>query len=89
MLISDTKNMLILNSTVTFKYEYYLFLQQTARHTTPKKYFRILKKVFEKLNLIHALRKLPGKKCPKIKLQRLPKIRIWTFVSLVHQINSI
>ena len=58
--------MLILNTTVTFKYEYYLFLQQTARHTTPKKYFRILKKVFEKLNLIHALRKLPGKSVLKL-----------------------
>ena len=31
---------------------------------------------------------LIGKKHPKIKLQRLPKIRIWTFGSLVHQINS-
>ena len=29
-----------------------------------------------------------GKKHPKIKLQRLQKIRIWTLGSLVHQINS-
>ena len=29
------------------------------------------------------------KKHPKIKLQRLRKILIWTFVSLIHQINSI
>ena len=35
------------------------------------------------------LRILTGKKHPKIKLQRLQKIRIWTFGSLVHQINSI
>ena len=27
-------------------------------------------------------------KHPKVKLQRLRKIRIWTFESLVHQINS-
>ena len=39
--------------------------------------------------LIHVgLRILTGKKHPKIKLQRLRKIRIWTFGSLVHQINS-
>ena len=35
-----------------------------------------------------VLKKLTGKKHPKIKLQRLLKIRIWTFGSLVHQINS-
>ena len=35
-----------------------------------------------------ALRILTGKKHPKIKFQRLQKIRIWTFGSLVHQINS-
>ena len=29
-----------------------------------------------------------GKKHPKIKLQRLGKIRKWTFGSLVYQINS-
>ena len=34
------------------------------------------------------LRILTGKKHPKIKPQRLQKIRIWTFGSLVHQINS-
>ena len=34
------------------------------------------------------LRILTGKKHPKIKLQCLRKIRIWTFGSLVHQINS-
>ena len=34
------------------------------------------------------LRILTGKKHPKIKLQRLRKIRIWTFGLLVHQINS-
>ena len=32
MLISDTKNMPILNTNVTFKYECCLFLKQTARH---------------------------------------------------------
>ena len=35
-----------------------------------------------------GLRILTGKKHPKIKLQRLQKIRICTFGSLVHQINS-
>ena len=35
----------------------------------------------------HALRILTGKKHPKIKLQRLRKIRIWTSGLLVHQIN--
>ena len=35
-----------------------------------------------------VLRILTGKKHPKIKLQRLRKIRTWTFGSLVHQINS-
>ena len=34
------------------------------------------------------LRILTGKKQPKIKLQRLRKIRILTFWSLVHQSNS-
>ena len=34
------------------------------------------------------LRILTGKKRPKIKLQHLRKIRIWTFLSLVHGINS-
>ena len=34
------------------------------------------------------LRILTGKEHPKIKLQRLQKIRIWTFGLLVHQINS-
>ena len=34
------------------------------------------------------LRILTGKKYPKIKLQRFQKIRILTFGSLVHQINS-
>ena len=37
---------------------------------------------------IAQLRILTGKKHPKIKLQRLRKIRIWTFGSLVHEINS-
>ena len=36
---------------------------------------------------IAFLRILAGKKHPKIKLQRLRKIRIWTFGLLVHQIN--
>ena len=34
------------------------------------------------------LRILTGKKHPKIKLQRLGRIRIWTFGLLVHQTNS-
>ena len=34
------------------------------------------------------LRILTGKNYSKIKLQRLRKIRIWTFGSLVHQTNS-
>ena len=34
------------------------------------------------------LRILTGKKHPKIKLQLLPKIQIWTFGLLIHQINS-
>ena len=34
------------------------------------------------------LRILTGKKHPKIKIQRLRKIRILTFGPLVHQINS-
>ena len=34
------------------------------------------------------LRILTGKNHPKIKLQRLRKRQIWTFESLVHQINS-
>ena len=32
LLISDTKNMLISNTNVTFKYERYLFLERAARH---------------------------------------------------------
>ena len=34
------------------------------------------------------LRILTGKNYPKIKLSRSPEIRLWTFWSLVHQINS-
>ena len=34
------------------------------------------------------LRILTGKKHPRIKLQRLRKIPIWTFGSLAHEINS-
>ena len=37
---------------------------------------------------IYYLRILTGKKHPKIKLQRLRKIRIGTFGLLVHEINS-
>ena len=40
-----------------------------------------------KLGLVFVLRILTGKKHPKIKLQRLRKIRTWTFGSLMHQIN--
>ena len=36
----------------------------------------------------YTLRILTGKKHCKIKFQRLWKIQIWTFGSLVHQINS-
>ena len=36
----------------------------------------------------HMLKDTHREKHPKIKLQRFQKIRIWTFVSLVHQINS-
>ena len=36
-----------------------------------------------------ALKILTGKEHPKIKLQPLRKIRIWTFGSLLNQINSI
>ena len=35
------------------------------------------------------LRILTGKKHRQIKLQRLRKVRIWAFGSLVHQINSL
>ena len=38
--------------------------------------------------LISALGILTGKKQPKIKLQRLQKIRLWTIRLLAHQINS-
>ena len=37
--------------------------------------------------LVCRLRILVGKKHPKIKLQRLRKIPIWTFGSVVYQIN--
>ena len=36
LLISNTKNMLISNMRVTFKYERYLCLQQIPRHKIPK-----------------------------------------------------
>ena len=39
--------------------------------------------------MLKKLAILTGKNHPKIKLQRLRKIRIWTFGSLVHQINSL
>ena len=39
--------------------------------------------------LLIGLRILTGKKHPKIKLQRLRKMRMYTFRLLVHQINNI
>ena len=42
----------------------------------------------ERFKEITELNILTGKKYPKINLQRLRKIRIQTFGSLVHQINS-
>ena len=47
-------------------------------------YFLVKQKNF----MIFVLRILTGKKHPKIKLQHLKNIRIWTFESLVHQGNS-
>ena len=45
--------------------------------------------LYKRLNFqVKRLRILTGKKHPKIKLQRLRKILILTFGSLVHQINS-
>ena len=42
----------------------------------------------QNINSVFHLWILTGKKHPKIKLQCLRKIQIWTFGSLVHQINS-
>ena len=39
------------------------------------------------MTLLKLIFKDTGKKHPKIELHRLRKIRIWTFESLVHQIN--
>ena len=39
------------------------------------------------VSLYLYLRILTGKKYRQVKLQRLQKVRIWTFGSLVHQIN--
>ena len=58
--------------------------------------FHIFKRLFLKIFHIfkslvfvaHFLRLLTGKKHPKIKLQRLRKIRILAFGSLTHQINT-
>ena len=58
----------------------FLFHSAICQPRTPFRLFIILKR--------QILRILIGKKHPKIKLQRLQKIRIWTFGSLVHQINS-
>ena len=41
------------------------------------------------VSLYLYLRILTGKKYRQIKLQRLQKVRIWAFGSLVHQINSL
>ena len=40
-------------------------------------------------SFIFVLRILSEKKHCQIKLQRLQKVQIWTFGSLVHQINSL
>ena len=42
----------------------------------------------QKFNFLH-LRILTGKKHSQIKLQRLPKVQILAFGSLVHQVNSL
>ena len=38
--------------------------------------------------VLKVLRIVKGKKQPKVKPQRLRKIKIWTFGSFIHQINS-
>ena len=52
------------------------------------------KNLYYSLNPIYReeplkLRILTGKKHRQIKLQRLQKVPIWAFESLVHQINSL
>ena len=50
--------------------------------------FQILYSMKSAFLVKYTLRILTGKKHSKIKFQRLWKIRIWTFGSFVHQINS-
>ena len=49
---------------------------------------KVLQSIIKLEDKVSLLRILTGKKHPKIKLQRLRKIRLWTFGSLVHQINT-
>ena len=71
------------------KYRFFNFVFQSIKKTkwhfgyTDSLYLR---KTFVRLSRA-SLRILTGKKRPKVKLQRLRKIRIWIFGSLVHQIN--
>ena len=49
---------------------------------------KVLQSIIKLEDKVSLLRILTGKKRPKIKLQRLRKILVWTFGSLVHQINT-
>ena len=58
--------------------------------STPENFMQFLFVVFEEIKFeVSAVSFEIYLKHPKIKLQPLRKIRIWTFGSLIHQINSI
>ena len=60
------------------------------RKSTPENFMQFLFAVFENIKFqVSAVSFEIYLKHPKIKLQPLRKIRIWTFGSLIHQINSI
>ena len=62
--------------------------QLRKKHTEFDSKVSHLMKKYEIKKIIVVLRILTGKKHPKVKLQRLREIRIWTSGSLVHRINS-
>ena len=62
-------------------------LENLADMETIRKRLSNDRKCRKQIHYTFILRILTGKKYPKIKLQRLRKIQIWIFGSLVHQIN--
>ena len=67
----------------------YLVRRRRSKYRLVSSWFSYLPRIFPNDSRVHnQLRILTGKKRPKIKVQRLGKVRILAFGSLLHQFNS-